>query len=287
MLKFLIKPSPIFFSTKVRLILSFAIAIFVFGFLLIFQPFGVFDYLTVPAYQACLGFGLIALILNFFFLLGWNEWLLRKYDQRWTMWKQLLSIFIHVSLIGLVNGFYSQYIFSPEYSEGFSIGETILRELFFAHSIAFIPIAFLITIIELRLSQHYSEQSESFASISKSQGEVCVAIITLDNGENEISLSSDTFRFAKSSGNYVEFFYSEKGEISKNLQRITLSKLEEQIAKSPLNVMKTHRSYIVNLDAIENVKGNAQGYLLNLVDTDDCVPVARNKVADFNVVMNG
>ncbi|NRA11079.1 MAG: LytTR family transcriptional regulator, partial [Crocinitomicaceae bacterium] len=60
-----------------------------------------------------------------------------------------------------------------------------------------------------------------------------------------------------------------------------------QISKSELNVMKTHRSYVVNLDAVEDVQGNAQGYVLSLTNTDERVPVARNHVNDFNLLMNG
>jgi LytTr DNA-binding domain len=220
-------------------------------------------------------------------MFGWNEWLIRTYDQRWTMWRQLLSIFVHVTIIGLVNVYYSGFIFSSGYTEGMSIFERILQELFFAHTVAFMPIVFLISYSEFRLSELYSRQSESISTTSNLGGEILTITINLENGENEISLSSDTFKFAKASGNYVEFFYSENDKIIKDLQRITLSKLEDQIANSSLNVMKTHRSYIVNLDAIEDVKGNAQGYHLSLADVGEKVPVARNKVADFNAVMNG
>ena len=287
MFEFLRKPSPNLFSFNVRLIMSFAISIFVFLFLLIFQPFGVFEYLKVPNHIASLGFGGIALVFNLIFLFGWNEWLTRKYDQRWTMWRQLLSIFVHVSIIGVVNFFYSDYVFRPEYADDLEVWERLVQDLFFAHSIAFIPTVFMIAFAELKLSQHYSMQSESIASKDTTKSVIQKVKISIENSEIEIMLSSDTFRFAKASGNYVEFYYSESNSISKDLQRITLSKFEEQIANSSLNVMKTHRSYIVNMDAIESVQGNAQGYLLSLSNTEERVPVARNKVVDFNDLMNG
>jgi DNA-binding LytR/AlgR family response regulator len=68
---------------------------------------------------------------------------------------------------------------------------------------------------------------------------------------------------------------------------LTLSRFEKQIADSTLNVMKTHRSYVVNLDAIEDVKGNAQGFLLKLYGAEELVPVSRNNINDFNVLMKG
>ena len=143
------------------------------------------------------------------------------------------------------------------------------------------------TFAELRLSEMYSKQSESVSPASTTEKKKYTIKISTDNLENEIHLSSASFKFAKASGNYVEFFYFKENKVVKDLQRITLSKFEEQISKSELNVMKTHRSYVVNLDAVEDVQGNAQGYVLSLTNTDERVPVARNHVNDFNLLMNG
>jgi hypothetical protein len=286
MLKFLLKPSPILFSVKVRFIISFAIAIFVFAFLFIFEPFGVFEKLLVSKLMACLGFGLIVLTLNISFLFGWNYWFIRNYEQRWTTWRQLVSIFIHVSIISLINVIYSQYIFSSELGEGKTLFERIIDAQFYAHSIAFMPTIFMMTFAELKMREMYSKQSENVYASPAFEKEISRVKIKTDHSENEIELSSDSFKFAKASGNYVELFYSKEDKVVKDLQRITLSKFEEQVSNSGLNVMKTHRSYVVNLDSVQDVQGNAQGYVLSLTSTDEKVPVARNNVDGFNLLMN-
>lgn len=287
MLKFLLRASPILFSIKVRFIISFGISIFVFSFLFIFEPFGVFEKLLVSKFIACFGFGLIVLSLNIFFLFGWNYWFATMYDQRWTTWRQLVSIFIHISIISLLNVIYSAYVFSPELAEGKTLMERIIDAQFYAHSIGFIPTIFMMTYAELKLSEVYSKQSENVFTTPAVEKEISKVNIKMDNSDVEIELSSANFKFAKASGNYVELFYSKEGKVVKDLQRITLSKFEGQISKSELNVMKTHRSYVVNLDSVQDIQGNAQGYVLSLLNTDEKVPVARNNVADFNVLMNG
>ena len=45
---------------------------------------------------------------------------------------------------------------------------------------------------------------------------------------------------------------------------------------------RCHRAYIVNLDKIEQVEGNAQGYKLKLQGTEDLIPVSRNLNSEFS-----
>ena len=61
---------------------------------------------------------------------------------------------------------------------------------------------------------------------------------------------------------------------------------ELESALSPYsNIIKTHRSFLVNLLHIHSVSGNAQGYKLHLSNFDEPVPVSRNMIEDFNARM--
>lgn len=55
--------------------------------------------------------------------------------------------------------------------------------------------------------------------------------------------------------------------------RSSLSRLENQLEGQ--NIVRCHRSFIVNLDKVEKVTGNAQGYKLHLETPELVVPVAR------------
>ena len=60
--------------------------------------------------------------------------------------------------------------------------------------------------------------------------------------------------------------------------RVNLKNIENQLADTSL--IRCHRSYIVNVNAIRHVAGNTNGYKLTVRDTDFEVPVSRAKGRD-------
>ncbi|NQX82414.1 MAG: LytTR family transcriptional regulator [Flavobacteriaceae bacterium] len=95
-----------------------------------------------------------------------------------------------------------------------------------------------------------------------------------------LNLEVHNLLFAKSDGNYVEL-YLKQGRSKKELKRITLKQLE-LVLKPYSNIIKTHRSYLVNLNHIKNIKGNAQGYKIDLYHNDYKIPVSRNMINSFD-----
>ena len=59
----------------------------------------------------------------------------------------------------------------------------------------------------------------------------------------------------------------------KPLLRSSLSRLEKQIDQP--HIVRCHRSYVVNINRVERVTGNAQGYKLHLFAGQFLIPVAR------------
>ena len=45
---------------------------------------------------------------------------------------------------------------------------------------------------------------------------------------------------------------------------------------------RCHRAYIINLDKVEHVEGNAQGYKVRLINTEESIPVSRNLNNEFS-----
>ena len=45
---------------------------------------------------------------------------------------------------------------------------------------------------------------------------------------------------------------------------------------------RCHRAYIINLDKVEQVEGNAQGYKLKVRGTEERVPVSRSLNKEFS-----
>lgn len=81
-------------------------------------------------------------------------------------------------------------------------------------------------------------------------------------------------QFIEAEGNYINVFYLENGVSQKKTLRCTLKQVEELFKDYP-NIIRCHRAFIVNIDKIKHVDGNAQGYRLHIDDTDRTVLVSR------------
>jgi DNA-binding LytR/AlgR family response regulator len=94
-----------------------------------------------------------------------------------------------------------------------------------------------------------------------------------DNEKDVLSFLVADLLFIESSDNYCTIVYLKNGQPAKPLLRSSLSRLESQI--NAFNIVRCHRSFVVNLDRVERITGNAQGYKLHLLSGQFQVPVAR------------
>ncbi len=217
-------------------------------------------------------------------MFGWYNILTTKYGHKWTVGKELLSTLVHITFIGMANGIFS--FMAMKGDPDLSIYNVMGFYILFTLAVGFIPVSFLLVFSELELSNRHSKQSRDLLQKKAVKNPSVTVEITCDRGEDTFLVDSQYFRYARAAGNYVEIF-SMSGSLQKKLYRITLSNLEGILIESGLNVMRTHRGFVVNLDHVIDVEGNAQGYSLVLTDIDEKLPVARNRIADFTLVMNG
>ena len=57
--------------------------------------------------------------------------------------------------------------------------------------------------------------------------------------------------------------------------RSTLKKMEDAVADYSF-LFRCHRTYLVNMELVVKVIGNAQGYRLHLSGLEESIPVSRN-----------
>lgn len=74
-------------------------------------------------------------------------------------------------------------------------------------------------------------------------------------------------------------FINAEGQLNKQTERATLKSMLTMTKGS--SIQRTHRSFLVNRDAIIATSGNAQGLLLTLSDCDKQIPVSRTYVPVF------
>ena len=260
-----------------------AIGAFVGLFLLLFQPFGLYDWHTPAKTLKILGFGgitLIVVLVNYFVLPS----LFPHYfsNKRWTVGKEIIRVLLFITVIALGNRFYLGWLLDTPLEAGgwlWAIGVTFLIGLF--------PSAGLILLNYVNQLKKYS-QSASDLPIPERQpdnGQQALLLnqvadhwlaLIADNEKDTLTLRANELLFIESSDNYCTVYFLENGlpdQVMKPLLRSSLSRLIKQVNQP--HVVRCHRSFAVNLDRVERITGNAQGYKLHLLEGQFRIPVAR------------
>ena len=99
--------------------------------------------------------------------------------------------------------------------------------------------------------------------------------IEAENEKDNLVIPADTFLAASSADNYIKVFYRVDDLLKTCILRTTLKKLEENVLPYPA-IVRCHRTAIVNIAAVQNLTGSAQGYRLQLACLPDEIPVSRN-----------
>ena len=99
---------------------------------------------------------------------------------------------------------------------------------------------------------------------------------------NKVTFGIDNLVCVEALGNYTSIVYHNKG-YRKITIRETISNVEQKIGASKL-IYKPHRSYLVNLQNIENVTGDSQGLKIHLKGSEKVIPVSRNKIKEFRML---
>jgi DNA-binding LytR/AlgR family response regulator len=83
-----------------------------------------------------------------------------------------------------------------------------------------------------------------------------------DKGILKFSIKRENLLYLESAENYVNICYLNKGNISKYLLRDTLKKMEESF--SGTEIIRCHRSYMVNFDKVKVIRKDKDGLKLEL-----------------------
>ncbi len=274
LLTFFNKPYP---QTQNKWKSAISISLFISLFLYVFQPFGL--QLLKHDYKdfVLLGYGLvtfIVLVINYVILPFVNS---SVFDEdKWTVKKQILWLVWIVFSIGLGNYSYS-ILFSVIPWFGF---KGFLIFMMFTIAIAIIPIV-LITFISQNamLKKNMAYSQEINASIHE-KTEKQEDIIVVESGKQKININADNIIAIESEGNYINVFCIDDEVVESHMIRNTIKNLEEQLQERPM-FFKCHRAYIINLAYVKDVKGNSQGFNVELKNLEKTIPVSRSFTKNF------
>jgi hypothetical protein len=259
---------------------SFILALFCFGFILLYQPTG-----SHPAqnlsFEATIAIYSLGSAIS---LLG-IVWLLRSLNffsslKEWTILKEFLSILVIIAGIGISVYFLGFIIEEPADRWNFA---TFFNSMKGAFMFVIIP---LILFTSMNFRYWFAADEVWYRSNTPEKvtsAEFPEELININSRlkNEELGFYPGELIYAESDGNYVNFYLNRNNQIKKEVIRNSINNIEEQLADFPY-LVRTHRAFIVNLKKIQVKKGNTLGYRLKLTGIDQEIPVSRNNTNRFS-----
>jgi DNA-binding LytR/AlgR family response regulator len=126
------------------------------------------------------------------------------------------------------------------------------------------------------------EQIERMSEVQASSGNIRDMIPFFDDKSVlKFSVKKDNLLYLESAENYISICYLNKGKTSKYLIRDTLKKMEDRF--SGTEIIRCHRSYMVNFDKVKVIRKDKDGLKLEL-DTLQSFDIPVSKTYVENVM---
>ncbi len=251
-------------SSSIKVLLG--VSIFVTLFLYLLKPFDLDkaggETLKIAFTFGCITFlsGLVYdLILRYVFRL-------KQEGEKYNLARWIITIVGLLLFISFFNFLYLFFIFGLPKSAFFNmIGATFIVGIF--------PTVFIGAISMLKSEKKNIEIANKLNTKVSSQTSNTTSSKTI------FDIPTKDILYIESLQNYISIYYTKSTDLQKKTERATLKSCVAQIENTDL--IKCHRSYIVNRSKIENVSGNAQGLKLKLVEVAFLVPVSRSYISKF------
>lgn len=130
----------------------------------------------------------------------------------------------------------------------------------------------------LHLYFSYKEKERQLRLLEEQKAETAVhqTVFSFYDEKNELRLSvkRSNLLYIESADNYVCIWYLNKGVLTKFMLRNSLKAIEESLANT--NVLRSHRSYMVNFDQVKVIRREKDGVYMELgVEGVPDIPISK------------
>jgi hypothetical protein len=259
-------------SKKYKITLAALSSIFVFLFLLFFQPFGINNYRPDEKISIILILALLAMAAMIFLIILFSEFIIRPLIFKTnTPFKLVVWMFIEIIvtctgtfLVYNVLGEFHDFIFSSYIKHILELGMVLV-------------FPFAATLFHFK---HTSVVKEYVDVLSMSKDSVSMQEIIPISGDyknDQIALPLNAIVFFESEDNYVCLNYLEDLQLKKHLIRSTLSNLEQKLTAD--SFLRCSRSVIINLLHLESYKFYKKKLTLKLKSVPEPILVSKSHQA--------
>lgn len=275
--RWLNKPFPFYETKKQKVLVPVSFGLFIMLILIAFNPSNNADFVFTQ-FLKVFAYGFITFGVMFLFSTIFPLLFPKLFDgENWKIKKSILFTLVTIISIGLVNGFYAFLFDNP--NENGNLFSFLTAVFFKTLIVGFLPILFSVFYREKVLyRKNHLKALEIIEELNKSnivEHEVnesnTLPLIVLDN----FKIPFNDLFCVKSEGNYCMIFYKQNSHVEKKMIRCSLNKIEQEY-NGNCKIIRCHKSFIVNLNKVNNVTGNARGYSFIINDLEFAIPGSRN-----------
>ncbi len=260
-------------TNKELFTLSFLLGLSAYLFLIVFQPFGTYNFDHIHKFVLLSGYGAI---LSAAYILV--SLVLR------TKIETIAMELFRITLVLLVTSF-CNFIYHGWIINGTPLQWGNLPYIGFYTLSLYSPIGTIYFLLRInRYSPHPIQNNPLNVVIPinsdaiSNQGNDChfLTLVRIPNGSQTLTLRPDDFIFGKSMDNYCMIYFRKDDTLKKQMIRITLTHLSQLLHTGAIH--RCHRSYLVNFEKVLVKERNAQGFLLRFADIEDFAIVSRSAI---------
>jgi hypothetical protein len=276
MLEFLQQPYPAA-SMRSKIFTPLVFGVFISLFLLVFQPFGLSELPPGRLAWGVVGYGLVTALVIFMEM--WTGPLLfpRFFaESNRTVGRHILIILVDVFCIGLGNQLFTAWYLNTSLSF-----YAIIWFQAITVAVGVLPVSMYIMYFQMRLQKKYAVEASMIDTQvqerkrheeEKDGGQISIGA---ENTAEALQLAPHQLLYIAAADNYIKVYHLEQGQLKQTLLRSTLKKAAAGLADHP-QFFRCHRTFLVNLDHVNSITGNAQGYKLQLAHAEEWIPVSRS-----------
>lgn len=193
--------------------------------------------------------------------------------EEWTFMKEILAIFIILSVTGITIYFLGFLLEQPDPRWNL---KTFLNSYLTGLLLGVLPFGYF-TLAGYRTAA--ASQTKGKSHEESGLQEKPISIVSKLKKE-ELSFHPGQFIYAEADGNYVVFYLNDGQKIRREVIRNSMGEIEKQLSVVPY-LLRVHRAFIINIKKVYAQKGNSLGYRLKLWDASAVIPVSRQNTSAF------
>lgn len=275
MSQFFKKPNPYNEDLRQNVKLVFFIGLGVLGFLALFQPINLVSFTKQEVIYFVGGTSIITflvLVFNIIILPSLfpklffhkNKSFVR--DLFWNIW-----ILVSLSLANLFL-----------YFKIFDVNSLTYEVITQISLLGFIPLTVLVITNHFRSLRAQLRQEKALNTQLKEKKEDHITFVHFESEykNDNLIINPETLFLIKSADNYIEVFYESEGEVKNKMIRSSLVKAESLLSDYKY-IIRTQRSYIVNMNQIKEIQNIPDGYKLLFQKSDLVAYVSQKYMTEF------